>query len=167
MAQTSVKEVTAQAYEGKLENKAQEIKTGIAGELIYFGKAVGKDKADLAVVPEVNLLADGDIFEGVAVADPSVEAISSAAGGYVETTSVNVIKKGKVWVKVTDAITDLSVGVFVKNANGSGVSDGSLGSFNSVTGADYIELSAVASVKWAAATTVDSDNYGLLSINEG
>lgn len=168
MPQLSVADEPGQAYEGKVQNGGSlptSIVSGIAASLIYFGKAVGSANADLGLPKTVALLAAGVTFQGIAIADPSIEQIpGNDFGSFADETGVPVMRKGRIWVVSADAVDDLSKGVFVREATpgGSPPAD-SLGSFRATAAADHIDLSA--SMAWVAGTTIGGAEFGLLEIN--
>lgn len=170
MAQLVVNDDALQAFEGMVHDRPERIESGIASALIYFGKACSQSLtvAIDEVTPNVNLYTGTEKFAGIAIADTSIETISPDYGGYVAETAVPLLKKGRIWVVTGDTITDLSTSVWVRNAN-PGVSPPaeSLGSFRGTTATDYIDLGAIADVKWRASASIGGVDFGLLSINEG
>jgi expansin (peptidoglycan-binding protein) len=178
MAQTSVADEPVQTYEGKVENSVglpTTIVSGIASELIYFGKfVVAADPTDVAYggAGQQEVALPGSAAEitgltaiaGVAIADVSREAIAGAAyGGYTHESSVGILRKGRIWVVVSTAITDLTDGVYVRwQVPGTPPVD-SLGSFDSAAGANVQEVTA--GMSWAGAVTIGSTDYGLLDVN--
>ena len=182
MAQTALKSEPDQAYEGKVQDRADRVESRLASELIYFGKAVSLlAVTDLAVggaaggPQSVKLpAAAADItglFEGVAIADPSIERLDDATGqpapygAYPDEASVSVLRRGRVWVVTKTLIADITVGVYVRfqKAGGSPPVD-QLGSFEAVAGADVQVIAAGA--KWRGATTDSAGAFlGLLELN--
>ncbi len=167
MPQTSVNDEFDRAYEGKTENSGQfptTMVTGLAAEEILFGKAVSSAATDVGLPKVVNGFTNGQVFQGVAIADPSVEAVSGDAfGSYKDEDAVPVMRKGRLWVvsavAITNLLTDL---VFVRSANQGGFPSGARGSFTNAATADY---EAITGAKWVGAATVGAVNFGLLELN--
>lgn len=175
MSQTAVVDFPVIAYEGKLQEGGQYPTTRIskfASEIIYFGKAVSPlAVSDIEIgnqsVEQVD--ATGAIIDGVAVADTTLERLSDAGvaaayGAYSDESSVNILRKGRIWVVSTDAVDDLSKGVFVRfqNAGGTPPTE-ALGSFRATADADSYEWTG--GVKWVAGATIGGVEFGLLEIN--
>jgi len=120
--QLTVSTSPTQAYEGKVQDKADRIESAVASELIYFGKALSQSNtvAIGEVTPTVQMYTASQKFAGIAIADPSIEAISTSYGGYIATDTVPRIMKGRIWVKSGDTVDDLSKSVFVRSANAAG-----------------------------------------------
>ena len=180
MAQIAVNDEPDQAYEGKLYDRAGRSETRLASELIYFGKAVSL----LAVTDlEVGGASEGQsvkrpasaaditgLFEGVAVADTSLERLDDATGqpanygAYVDESAVRVLRQGRVWVVTKTLIADITVGVYVRFQNaGPTPPVDQLGSFEAVAGVDVQVIAAGA--KWRGATTIGGVFHGLLELN--
>ncbi len=185
MSQTVVDDEPVQAYEGKAQHGGQYPTTFvsyIASELIYFGKAVSLlSTAELAIggadggpqsikLPAATTDVSTNLFQGVAKADPSVQRTRTAGvdddfGAFIAETTVPVMKKGRIWVVVTTAITSINDGVFVQfQVPGGSPPALQLGSFDSATTANNEEITSN-NVSWAAATTIGSQNFGLLELN--
>lgn len=184
MSQTVVNDEPVQAYAGKLQygNNFPTTTIGrLASELIFFGKLVITADADLAVggaaggpqtvalpttAAEVLLAANAG---GISKADPSVERTSTAGvldnfGAYVENTTVDVVRKGQIWVQTEVAVTALSDGVFVRVATPGTIPIASLGSFTPTNTANHEP--APAGMVWAAAAVGEGGILlGLLTIN--
>lgn len=130
MSQIAINDAPARAYEGMQNNRAERTVSGIASELIYFGKAVSvvKNTNLSSMTPPIKGYTSGEVLLGIAPADPSVERLASAAGvidqaaagAFSAATSVPVVRRGQVWVKSADAINDITKSVFVKNADTAG-----------------------------------------------
>jgi hypothetical protein len=131
MAQTTVTNEPLRAFEGKLQDRAERSVSGIASELIYFGKALSRLPASGVgdIPPKVNLYNLGEVFEGVAVADMSVQRLADPTtgalnqapyGAYLADTGVQVLRKGRIWVVSADAIDNLTKSVFVRSALATG-----------------------------------------------
>ena len=129
MAQTSVSNAPVSAYEGKPDTQPERIISGLASELIYFGKALSRSlTASLNRNPAVEMYTSGEAFVGVAMADPSVERLPSAAGlinqaaygAFVSGREVPVVKRGRLWVVSADAVDNLSKSVYVRNTDPAG-----------------------------------------------
>lgn len=180
MAQTVVNDEPSQAYEGKLYDRAGRSESRLASELLYFGKAVsllavtdlevgGAGEGQSVKAPAAAADVTG-LFEGVAVADPSIERLDDATGqpanygAYPDESTVRVLRKGRVWVVTKTLIADITVGVYVRfqNAGGTPPVD-QLGSFEAVAGADVQVIAAGA--KWRGATTIGGAFFGLLELN--
>ncbi len=168
MSQTVVNNEFDEAYGGKLHNSIAfptTLVTGLAAEEIIFGKAVSSVATDVDLPVTVNGFTNGQVFQGVAIADPSVETVSGDAfGSYKDEEAVPVIRKGRLWVvsavAITNLLTDL---VFVRSANQGGFPNGARGSFTNATTTDYEEITSGA--KWVGAATVGAVNFGLLELN--
>lgn len=84
---------------------------------ISFGKGVSQGTADdQAKLPA----AAGDVtttFLGVSQAVQGIEADSSGVVKYLQKAAMSVVKKGRVWVKVEDAVTAQGA-VYVRHAAG-------------------------------------------------
>jgi hypothetical protein len=176
MSQTTVANEPVQAYEGKVHDRPERVVSLLASELTYFGKAVSYlGTGELAVggagpqscqLPAAAVDITGPLFAGVAIADPSLEAIAGADyGAYADESMVSVLRRGRIWVVVSTAITDITVGVYARfqNAGGSPPVD-SLGSFDSAAGVDVDEI-PTASAKWVGAASIGGVDYGLLDLN--
>ena len=185
MSQTAVDDEPVQAYEGKVQvggSYPTTYKSFLADGLIYFGKAVALLSATELEVggasggPQaVKLTAAAtdittSLFQGVAPADPSVERTRTAGvddpfGAYIDETSVQVLRKGLVWVVVDTAIASINDGVFVLFQNPGGTPPTqSLGSFDSVTSADNEEITSN-NVAWAGSASIGGIDFGLLELN--
>lgn len=181
MSQTAVNDEPVQAYEGKEHVSGQFPSTKIsrlASELIYFGKAVSRQAVgDVTVGDQQCKLpaAAADItakgaFLGVAVADPSLPRLTlndlpAPYGAYVNEGSVQVLKKGQIWVVTTALITDLSNGVYVRFQNPGGTAPTeSLGSFADANSADH-DLVPDDGAQWKGAVAIGGVNFGLLELN--
>ena len=183
--QTVVDDEPVQAYEGKVQHGGQyptTFKSFLADGLIYFGKAVSLiGTGELAVggasggpqavkLPAAATDVTTSLFQGVAPADPSIQrtrttGVDDPFGAYIDETSVQVLRKGLVWVVVTTAIADITIGVFVQRANAGGSPPAlQLGSFDTVTTADNTEITSN-NVSWAGAAVIGSQNFGLLELN--
>lgn len=169
MSQIVVNDAPAVAFEGMLHDRPELIKSGLAAAVVYFGKALSQLKTDLSLPPVVRMYTAGEVFAGIAVAETTLERVDGApAGEFVQGGAVQRLMKGRIWVKSADAIDDLTKSVFVRSAN-PGVTPPaeSLGSFRATAATDYTDLGAIANVKWIAAVTIGTDNFGLLAVNEG
>jgi len=121
--QTSVNNVPLQAYDGKLHERAIECLSGVCDGVVPFGKALTRSATVGIgeVNPTVRTYTSGEIFAGIAVADPTLETIAGAtAGQYSDESSVMRLTKGKIWVKTADAVDSLAKSVFVKSSEPSG-----------------------------------------------
>lgn len=171
MSQTAVADKPSRAYRGMLGDGPQHSVSGIAGDTIIYGNGVGiKAAAGVSEMPkEAFGYAAGDLFYGLAVPDTTVEMVDGQEyGQYVETDTLRILKKGTMWVPTGDAVDNLSKSVFIRNANAGGSPPAEqLGAFRATTATDYIDLGAIADIKWVAGATINGQTYGLLSINEG
>lgn len=170
MSQTSVADEPSQAYEGKVENFDKNIVTGLAASLIYFGKVVAAQTADVGLPKTVELMATGLVPVGIAIADPSIETIpGNAFGSYAAEEAVPVMRRGRLWVVSADVVDDISKAVFVKVANPGGSPPAeSLGSFRATAAGDYVNANTIftnAAVAWIGGRVIGSQNFGLLEIN--
>lgn len=126
MAQTSVISEPVRAFEGKLQDQASRIVSGAASELIYFGKMLTRSKS-VGIdgrTPIVNLFTTGEVVEGIAIADVSVERLANPTtgvsnqapyGAFLANTAVPVLRRGRVWVVSEDTVDDLTKSVYVRN----------------------------------------------------
>ena len=178
MSQTVVNDEPAEVYEGKVLYSGQyptTIVSRFASELIYFGKGVSLlTDAELTVGDQsVKLPALADdvtaLFEGVAIADPSIERLSLAGvpapyGGYPDEAMVSVMRKGLIWVVVEAAITDIKQAVYLRWDNAGTAPADALGSFETASDANnQVVPSSVA--QWRGATAVGAIDFGLLELN--
>lgn len=182
MSQTSVNDEPVQAYEGKEHVSHAYPSTKIsrlASELIYFGKAVCREAVTDVTVGDQQCRApaaatditDKGALLGVAVADPSLERLNDASGNpapygaYQDEGSVQIMKKGQIWVVTTALIADLSTGVYVRwdNAGGSPPAE-ALGSFANVASAEHA-LVPDDGAQWIGAVAIGGVNFGLLELN--
>lgn len=128
MAQISVSSAPGYVFEGKPDTQPERIISGLASELIYFGKAVSRAAATVTRNPSLRMYTSGDVFEGLAMADPSVERLADASGNpnqaaygaFVANTAFPVVKRGRLWVISTDTVDDLSKSVYVRNTDPAG-----------------------------------------------
>jgi hypothetical protein len=130
MAQTSVINEPVRAFEGKVQDRAERSVSGIASELIYFGKGLSRPlTTGLGNIPPlVNLYASGENFEGIAMADMSVERLAGTTGlinqanygAFVAQTAVPILRKGRIWVVSADAVDNLSKSVFIRSSVAAG-----------------------------------------------
>lgn len=123
MSQTTVNNENPRAYEGMLHTRPEKTMSALAASTVQFGKAVTRS-ATVGInsfPPLVRQYTSGEVFEGIAWADASIETIPNVSyGGYLAETTVNVLRKGTLWVKSEDEVDDLSKSVFVKSTNPSG-----------------------------------------------
>jgi hypothetical protein len=123
MSQTSYAINTDAAYAGQLGDVGpHDIGSGTdltANEYVPFGVAVSQGTKD----GEIHLpAASGDVtakFLGVSVAQQTNENLVGTGGSYAPKVPVSFLKKGRVWVKVEEAVTPASP-VFVRFAAGGG-----------------------------------------------
>lgn len=181
MSQTVVNDEPGQAYEGKLhiESGSHSV-SRLASELLYFGKAmslVGTGEVEVGGAsggPQAVQLpaAAADIttlLEGVAVADPSLERLSLAGvpapyGAYPDENAVRVLRRGLIWVVIPAALTDITVGVYIRwQIPGGTAPTDSLGSFEIATTANNQIVAA--GMAWRGGALVGSTNFGLLEVN--
>ena len=170
MPQTSVNDEFDRAYEGKVENSGQyptTVNTGLALSDIIFGKGVASTVSDVDLPKRVGMYAAALIFQGVTIADPSIEPVGgNDYGTYAAESAVPVMRKGRVWVVTADVVDSLAKNVFIRSATPGGSPPAeSLGSFRATTVADYIDLTAIANVSWVSGVTIGAVNFGLLELN--
>lgn len=128
MSQTSYSINTDAAYAGQLGDVGpHDIGSGTdLSETVPFGLAVVQGTKD----GEVHLPASsGDVtgkFLGVSVAQQVNENLVGTGGSYLQNKPLSYLKKGRIWVKVEETVTNASP-VFVRFASGGGGSQ--LGSF--------------------------------------
>jgi hypothetical protein len=130
MAQTSVVDEPVRAYEGKLQDRAGRIESGIASATVFFGKAVSRPVTGslTQLPPPCNLYNGTEHFLGVAAADVSVERLPGTTGiinqanygAYLANTTVPRLTKGRIWVVSADAVDSLAKSVFTRNATPAG-----------------------------------------------
>lgn len=116
MSQTVVNSEPIQAFEGMVHDRPELVKTGIATNVVYFGKALSRSKTDLAVVPSVHGYTNGEVFEGIAMADTTKEP-EGGIGAFAALDAVQMLRKGRIWVRSADAVNDLTKSVFVRNTD--------------------------------------------------
>ncbi len=182
--QTSVNDEPDQTYEGKVQVGGQYPTTyvsRIADELIYFGKAVsllsatelevgGAAGGPQAVKLPTSVTDVTELFQGVAPADPSVQRTRTAGvdddfGAYIAQSSVQVLRKGLVWVVVDTALASIADGVYVRYASPGGTPPtDSLGSFDTVSIATENE-ELTNGVSWAGSASINGVNFALLELN--
>ena len=122
--QTSYSIDQPKAIEGQLADL--ENKDVMTGENtltdIFFGKFVSRGAGDnLIIRPAASTdITDVTKARGVALTHQAIESnLGSAAPFYPQKSAVNVLKKGRVWVKVEEAVTPTDP-VFVRFASGAG-----------------------------------------------
>lgn len=131
MSQTTVRDTVSTAFEGKVHEAAGYIGSGIAGELIYFGKAVSRPTTTNLDQrpPTLSLYTAGQNFEGIAIADTSIERLPDPTtgelnqadyGAYIAKTALGTLRKGRIWVKSADKVDSLAKSVFVRSATATG-----------------------------------------------
>lgn len=118
--QSSVSSEPVAAYPGKVHTRLDNM-SALASEIIRFGKGVSQTKTDVgSLPPSVQGYTSGEVFVGVAEADPTIERSSDSYGQYPALDAVPVLKKGRIWVDSGDTVDDLSKDVFIRNANDAG-----------------------------------------------
>lgn len=125
MSQTSYSLAQPVAMPGLLGDSGfHDILSGIAASAMGFGLAAlkGSGDADLALPA-----ASGDVAKvrGVTVHNQAIEQDSSGLAQYKQKSAVNVIHKGRVWVKVEEAVAPGdAVAIRYSNTYASGSGDG-------------------------------------------
>ena len=170
MAQTTVPNYPNRAYGGMVHVGGQYPSTIISRVVdetngIPFGFGVAlSGTGELTVGSQQVKLPDAAtdittaaLFQGVAIADPSLEEVNGA-GLYSDEDPVSVMKEGLIWVEVQAAITDISVSVYC----GIATAAGGAGSFNGATGTGY---SVVPNAKWRGYYTDGTSHFGLLELS--
>lgn len=169
--QTTVLDAMPEFYEGMLEGPAEKVITANSDGVTYAGKAVSYDPDLAANVANDRNLCHGfvaeEVVEGITFTENMRSLNSAGYAGYNDEDVMAVLKRGKVWVKTADAITDLSSGVWALGAGAGTAPDAALGSFRGTTAENYTNLSTTYDLKWVKAKTVGSTNYGLLAVNMG
>jgi len=159
MSQTSYSVNQAAGKEGMLYDVGnKDAISCIAEEAIPFGKLVVRGTADNgAVLPA----ASGDVTTaqkvlGMAMFDMAKEQDANGAVAYANKDAVSVLRKGRAWVKVEEAVTPAS-SVYVRYAaGGNGV-----GSFGDTAGTS--ERAALAGAKYL--TSASADGLALIEFN--
>lgn len=114
---------------------------------ILFGKFVSRGASDSKCIQPAAALDITDATKalGVAMAHQAIESSATGSAQYPQYSAVNVLKKGRVWVKVEEAVTPLDP-VYVRFAAGAGGTD--LGSFR--MSADTATAAALAGAKFVS-----------------
>ena len=175
MSQLVVNDHPTRTFEGQLAHQAPVggIVSAIASGRVLFGKAAGRAVTDVLLgdnatgAQEAQALdATNSHFLGIALADVTKETVAGQAyASYEHEETIPILKRGRIWVVSNDAVDDLSKNVFVRNAAEGALPAEALGSFRATTVANYIDLTAIAAVRWVAADTIGGIEFGLLEIN--
>lgn len=119
---------------------------------IFFGKFVSRGAADKSCIRPAAAadITDAKKALGVAISHQALESSATGDPEYPVNSAVNVLKKGRVWVEVEEAVTPLDP-VYVRYAAGAGGTV--LGSFRMsadtataglLAGAKYLSTAAAA-----------------------
>jgi hypothetical protein len=131
MGTTSVKDTMNEVFEGMVYGKPLLQETVISSELVYFGKAVSLAATDNidSTTPKAALFTDTETFYGVAIGEPTLEALpdpftglinSAPYGAHAANHGMTVVRKGKIWVWSDTAITSRALGVYVRDEDSLG-----------------------------------------------
>lgn len=137
MSQTSVAEQSAAFAGMKGDAGDDHVISRAAEEDIPFGKLVvlGTDKDKQCALPDAaGDITDGKLVLGVSLQSHAMEQ-SSARNGYLELDMVSIMHKGRVYVKVEEAVTPADAPVVRHAAGGLG-----LGSFAKTDDGDHAAL---------------------------
>jgi len=154
MSQTVVNDVHAPAFEGLLLGAwPHAIVTGLANEAGPLHLPVGRlavklatDAVDQVSLPAVatDISAVGRV-QGVVMADTTVETDPAVAFGHVkQDDTASLVRKGRLWVLVEDAILDLDQGVYVRHAAAGPLTPDTFGTFAAAASANHTILAAAA-----------------------
>lgn len=117
--QTSYDQYPAEAAAGmKVDSREDTVESFAAEGAIGWGLAVIKG-TDPDVQVKKPAAADG-VFRGVALRTSVFEQNSSGVSGYVDEDSVNVLRKGMVWVPTITAVTRDNPAYFVNSGADAG-----------------------------------------------
>lgn len=100
-----------------------------------------------------------ELFIGVTVLSQAHENIVSGGGSYKQNDAVSVIKKGRVWVQVEEAVTPTSP-VFVRYASGAGGTQ--LGAFRA--SADTASAAQLSKARYL--TSASAQGFALVDLNQ-
>lgn len=143
-------------FPGLLADLRDQLVESFAAEgAIPFGRAVlaGTDKQKQVVLAE----AGGAVFRGVSVHTHAYGSATDPAG-YADTQTVNVLRRGMIWVEVTEAV-DIDDPAFYINAPGSG-DEADAGKFT-----DTDDGTSVAVPSGVFRSSTDGAGLALLEIN--
>lgn len=160
MSQTSYSQSMAVAKEGMLADIGDNdvVSFNNPAVAVPFGKFVvrstGDDECKLPVASTDITVVTSAL--GMALAVQSIEQDSSGVAQYVAKSQVNVLKKGRAWVKVEEAVTVAST-VHVRYAAGGN----GLGSFGDTTGTS--ERAPLAGAKYL--TAAGANELALIEFN--
>lgn len=161
MSQTSYSIDQAVAIEGMIAD-ASLVQDVITGQnqvtAVEFGKFVAKGAGDndIIVPAAATDITSALLRRGVVHAHQAMESSASGNPQYPVKSAVNVLKKGRIWVKPEDTV-DPTLSVHVRYA---GV--GTKGAFRGATVAS--ETAVLANARWLSTTTV-AGQLALLEID--
>lgn len=163
MSQTSYDLDQAVGFEGQLGDLSlKDVESHVAEAEVLIGKGVTQGTA-LGQVKHPDSAAkitDEKLFKGIAVHHHAMEQKYPAASGnysYPQYAAVNVLRKGRVWVKPEQTVTAGTSIPHMRFANGIGVTDGT----QDQKGAIRKDKDGTAQVSTLTPTAANADSYSV------
>lgn len=161
--QTIIRDEPLSIFEGMMRDKPERMVSGIASELIFGAKALSVANDALGYDPKlVQGFTSGQKLYGIAKSDLTAERLTNPSTGelnqapyaaYQAESTVDIIRKGRIWVRSADAVDSVAKSVFVKNSSSQGT-PASITDTTTYPVADQDSLSVIVSIAGYSDQTV-------------